>query len=156
MIRMVYSHLFALAYTNSIIAIRAESLLRGGSLIILVYPPWREAYFGAISSNSFLTATLLFERRDAATLLEEILLSLPLVINFSTKGRTSLALASVVFILPFFIKARHSDLSRAFLWFLGRPNFRFLLWWRMVFSTNYEFCTKVRNESLIYPVFVLS
>ncbi len=45
------------SYTSSRIAIGAASPRRGPSLIILVYPPFLSAYFGAISAKSFVTTS---------------------------------------------------------------------------------------------------
>jgi len=113
--------LFALYYTNSIIAILLASPLRGGNFTILVYPPFFSLYFGAIWSNNFFA--------DSIPILEIInrllvrLSILALVINFSINGLNSFAFAPVVLIFSLSIKLQASDLIKARLWSLFLPNF---------------------------------
>ena len=78
-----------------------------GNFVILVYPPDTFSYFGDNSLIIFFAPTLpIFATSDlcAATLLD-----LPDVTNFSTNGRSSLAFASVVLILPFNTKDKARD-----------------------------------------------
>lgn len=83
------------ASTHSMNAIGAESLCLGPSLMMRVYPPLRAAARGATSANNFLTASFCFKYETA---MRRACRSpfLPSVTIFSAKGRTALALASVV------------------------------------------------------------
>jgi hypothetical protein len=93
----VTSSVVCAASTHSINAIAAASLFLSPSFTILVYPPFRSALRGAMSSNNFFTAS--FCRKTASAVrraCSEFLF--PSVTIFSASGRTAFALASVVLI----------------------------------------------------------
>jgi hypothetical protein len=80
--------------------------------VIRVYPPARVLYFGAITSTIFLTDFGL-PIRETMSRREVMVPAFAVVINFSTKGRISFAFASVVVILPAFIKLDAKERIRA-------------------------------------------
>ena len=95
--------------------------------MIRVYPPGRSAYLGAISLYSLYEICLLCSmpmtvRREFRSP------ALPMVIAFSTIGRTSLALASVVFTRPCSSteQARFASICRRWLGWI--PNRLPFLW----------------------------
>jgi len=91
----------------------AASAFLWPSLIILVYPPFLSLNLTAKSSTIFLTT--LSVKNLLKNLLEARFPAFALVIFFSTKEDISLALASVVLIFSFNIKAEAKDFKRALL-----------------------------------------
>jgi len=108
--------------------ISAASRVLRGVLIILVYPPLRLLYIGAIS----------FTRREAAILGKNFCTFryakttfspfLARVISRSANFLNSFAFGNVVFIFLFIIKFTAKPFKSAFLWFLTLPNFLPFFW----------------------------
>src|SRR3990167_11096221 len=107
------------------IAIRAASDFLTPVFKILVQPPIRFSYLGAILSIRILATrgevTAMIWRRSAKAALP-VVADLALVINLSTIGRISLARASVVSIRPRITNAEIKLFRKALRWSLFLPN----------------------------------
>jgi Pyruvate/2-oxoacid:ferredoxin oxidoreductase gamma subunit len=100
----------------------APSPGRFPSLTIRVYPPVRDWYRGLRISKSFLTKSRL-RTTDRACRRAWRSPRFPRPINFSARGRSSLALASVVFTLSCSSRELTKLRSIAVRWLVVRPNF---------------------------------
>src|SRR3989344_255507 len=88
-------------------------------------------YFGAIISKSFLASRRWLESLAIINFLVAKSPRLARVISFSIKGRSSLALISVVFIFSRAIKLSAKEQSKAVLGVFFLPNFLLALWCRI-------------------------
>ena len=102
------------------------SLIRRVNLTIRVYPPVRFLYRGAIVCTT-VRAAATEPKRSATSRCATTLPTFPLVTNFSIKGRTAFAFASVVLIFPLRTKDTAKARNKAVRWFRSLPNFLFLL-----------------------------
>jgi len=123
-------------------------------LTMRVYPPFRSFILGAIVVKSFATAvsspSLALRSLRFATVS-----TIARVIIFSTFGRISFALASVVEIRSCSTRDRKSDLMSAPRTLVFLPNFRPFLWCLILMVLMTAQCLRVQLQSRLLPFLLL-